>query len=145
MTLEEILNNWGADSQIDMARLDDHSIETPRLHHKYYKIYSHERMQSRALEAELKRLRFDKREFYAMGPTEETQKKGWKLPACGKVLTKDVDMYVDNDRDVIEMSLRVGLQQEKLAALESILKAIMSRNFGIRDAIAWKQFISGVG
>ena len=79
-----------------------------------------------------------------MGPTEETHAKGWKLPPQGKIIRSDVNNYIEADQEVINMSLRIGVQQEKIELLESIIKSLTGRGFNIKAAIEWEKFKVGI-
>lgn len=59
------------------------------------------------------------------------------------ILKGDLPMYLDADQDVVNLSLKIGYQQEKLELLDSIIKTIMNRNFIIRNAIDWQKFTMG--
>ena len=83
------------------------------------------------------------RSFYTQGPSEETNKKGWELPAKGMILKSDIPMYLDGDPDIINLSLKISYQQEKIECLESIIKSIMNRGFLIKNAIDWQKFTMG--
>lgn len=144
MKLESIFELWDVDSKINREDLSDESLRISTLHSKYHKIYTQERLTLRKYEHELKQLKLDKYEFYTQGPTKETMEKGWQLPPVGKVIRSDVDKYMDADRDIIELSLKVGVQHEKIELLESILKTIHNRGFQIKNAIDWIKFTSGV-
>jgi hypothetical protein len=91
----------------------------------------------------MKQLKLDKYEFLTQGPNEETKDKGWKLPPKGMILKGDIPMYLDGDQDIINLSLKIGLQQEKVELLDSIIKTIINRNFIIRNAIDWQKFTMG--
>ena len=143
MKIDEIFEQWEKDTQVDKTELGDASLDTPKLHHKYFQILVKERLTPRKYEAELKQLKLDKYEFLTQGPNEETKDKGWRLPARGMVLKGDIPMYLDADDDIITISLKVGLQQEKIELLESIIKLIMNRNYIIRNAIDWQKFTMG--
>lgn len=119
------------------------ALKVSELHHKYYKILSNERLILKKYDEELKELRLQKTEFYLMGPTKETQEKGWQLPPSGKVLRSDLKDYVDADQDVIKMNLRVGVQREKIELLSDILKSVHNRNWNIRAYIDWAKFNAG--
>ena len=54
MTLDELLENWKADSEIDRTELGNEAIKIPQLHSKYFKFYSTERLTLRKLEEEAK-------------------------------------------------------------------------------------------
>lgn len=143
MKLEDIFDMWGEDSKIDRAQLDTESLAAASLHHKYHKIYTNERLILRKLEMELKTLRLEKYEFFTQGPTRETQEKGWQLPPIGKILKADAGTYVDADPDIIQLTLKIGIQHEKIELLESIIKNIMNRGFAIKNAIDFAKFQSG--
>ena len=97
----------------------------------------------RSQEAEMKQLKLDKYEFYTQGPNEETESKGWKLPAKGLILKTDIPMYMDADSDIIKLSLKIGLQQEKIEFLDSIIRSLMNRGYNIKAAIDWTKFTMG--
>lgn len=143
MKLEDIIKLWEVDAEIDRNKLDDASLESSKLHGKYHEIFTNERLLLRKYEADLKVLKLDKYEFYTQGPTQETVAKGWKLPPIGKILKSDANTYVEADKDVIELSLKIGLQHEKIALLDSIIKVIMNRSFSIKNAIEFMKFSSG--
>ena len=143
MKLENILELWERDSSINREELDRESLNASRLHQKYHKIYTQERLILRKYELELKQLRLEKFEFYTQGPTKETAEKGWVLPPIGKILKADAGNYVDADKDVVDLTLRIDIQHEKIELLESIIKSIMNRGFQIKNAIEWIKFQSG--
>jgi hypothetical protein len=143
MKLEEIFENWNEDSQIDRTELGDEALKIPKLHHKYFQIYVHEKMILRKFESEMKQLKLDKYEFFSQGPNEETQKKGWKLPAKGIILKSDIPMYMDADEEIIQLSLKIGLQQEKIELLDSIIRSLSNRGYNIKAAIDWQRFTMG--
>jgi hypothetical protein len=143
MKLEEIFGQWKDDSVIDKTELGDEALKIPKLHHKYYQMFTHERLLLRKYEADFKNLKLSKYEFYTMGPTEESRDKGWQLPARGMILKSDLPMYMEADKDIIDMSLRIGMQQEKIELLESIIKSLVNRGFQIKSAIEWTKFTMG--
>jgi len=142
MNVDEIFELWEADSQIDKTELGEEATKIPKLHHKYYQIFLKERLVLRKFESDLKQLKLDKYEFFTQGPNEDTPK-DWRLPPRGMILKGDIPMYMDADQDVINMTLKVGLQQEKVDLLDSIIKTIINRNFIIRNAIDWNKFTMG--
>ena len=142
MKLEEIYSEWKKDSEIDMTSLGDESIKIPKLHHKYFQVYSSEKLLLRKYEAEMKQLKLVKYEFYTMGLNEDTPK-DWKLPPRGMILKTDIPMYIEGDKEIIDLSLKIGLQQEKVDLLESIIKSLTNRGFQIKAAIDWYKFTMG--
>ena len=143
MKVEEILESWKEDSVIDKTELGDEAMKIAKLHHKYYQILINERCILRSFESDMKKLKLAKYEFYTQGPDEETKQKGWKLPAKGLILKADIPMYMDADEDIVKLSLRIGLQQEKIDLLESIIKTVMNRGYNLKVALEWQRFING--
>lgn len=143
MKLEDIFSEWEIDSKIDITELGEESLKISKLHHKYFRILSNERMHYKKLEAELKMLKLEKHEFYTQGPTKETVEKGWQLPAVGKILRSDVNNYIDSDRDMVNLSLKIGMQLEKIDLLESIIKVIINRGYNLKVALDWEKFKMG--
>lgn len=113
------------------------------LHSKYYRIFINEKLALRKYESELKQLKLEKFEFYTQGPTKEQLDKGWELPTIGRIVRSDVDRYLEADKDIIHLTLKVAVQNEKLALLESIIRTLRDRNFNIRAAIDWAKFQVG--
>jgi hypothetical protein len=144
MKIDDIYDEWEKDSHIDRSELGDESLKIPKLHHKYFKIFTHERLLLRKYESELKQLKLDKYEFYTLGPTEETHEKGWKLPPQGKILKSEVNNYIEADKDIVNLSLKIGIQQEKIEVLQSIIKSLTNRGFNIKAAIDWEKFKVGI-
>jgi hypothetical protein len=144
MKLDEITSLWEQDSKIDKTELADESLKIPQLHHKYYKIYSNEKLILRKLNTEYKQLRLQKFEFYTQGPNEETEDKGWVLPAIGRILKVDVAQYIEADNDLIQLSLKIGIQEEKIEFLESIIKTLNNRGYNIHTALEFIKFMNGL-
>ncbi len=143
MKIDEILNLWKEDCVIDKTEIGDEAIKIAKLHHKYFQILVNEKFTLKSHEAEMKKLKLEKYEFFTQGPNEDTQKKGWKLPAKGIILKTDIPMYMDADDDIIRVSLRIGAQQEKIELLESIIKTIMNRGYNLKVVLEWQKFING--
>jgi Recombination, repair and ssDNA binding protein UvsY len=143
MKLEAIFEEWNKDSEIDMTELGNEAIKIPKLHHKYFQVYSSEKLLLRKYEAEMKSLKLAKYEFYTQGPSRESQEKGWTLPARGMILKQEMPMYIEGDQDIINLSLKIGMQQEKVELLESIIKSLTNRGFQIKSAIDWNKFTMG--
>jgi hypothetical protein len=106
-------------------------------------MYISEKLALRSLDADMKKLKLDKYEFYTQGHTEETRALGWELPAKGMILKTDIPMYIDADRELIKLSLKIGIQQEKIELLESIIKSLNNRGYNIKAAIEWIRFTNG--
>lgn len=144
MTLEEIFENWSADSKIDKADLDNESLNTPLLHSKYLKMFSIERLSLQRLEIEYKTLVKLKSEYFGGTLDMDTiRERGWE-PNPKMILKSDINMHIEADPEIQKLSLKIGLQREKIGALDSILKTIANRGFQIKNAIDWNRLMNGM-
>ena len=143
MKIENIFEEWDKDTDFDKTELGDEALKVSKLHHKYFRILSQERITRRSLEAELKILKLEKFEFYTQGPSKESVERGWEMPPIGKVVKSEVNNYMEADRDIITISLKIGIQSEKIDLLESIIKTILSRGYNIKAAIDCEKFKMG--
>lgn len=143
MTLDQLFEMWQEDCKIDRTELAEEALKISSLHTKYHTLYTKERLRLKKLEADYKVLKLEKYEFYTQGPTKETQEKGWELPAKGLILKGDIPMYMEADSELIEQSLKIGYQQEKVDLLESILKSLVNRGYNIKTAVDWNRLMAG--
>ena len=144
MKIDEIMSEWKTDSEIDVTELADESIKIAKLHQKYYEYLIKEKLLFKKNESDLKLLRLEKYEFYTQGHNEETLKKGWELPSKGMVIKSEIPMYLEGDKDIINLNLKISYQQEKIDLLQSIIKSLNNRGYNIKSAIDWIKFTSGV-
>lgn len=144
MKIDDILSLWEKDSKIDRQELGEEALKISVLHNKYYKIFINEKLALKKYEIELKQLKLEKFEFYTQGPTQEQAAKGWALPSIGRIVRSDVDRYIEADKDIVNLTLKVAVQHEKIDLLESIIRTLRDRNFNIRAAIEWSKFQMGV-
>jgi hypothetical protein len=66
------------------------------------------------------------------------------LPPQGKILKSEVNNYIEADKDIVNLSLKLGIQHEKIDLLESIIKSLTARGFNIKAAIEWERFKVGI-
>lgn len=144
MRLDEIQSQWEQDVQIDRTELGDESLRIVKLHAKYYKIFSQERMMLRKMESDFKELYRDKYEWFNGTASQETlAEHEWK-PNPLKILRTDIAMYIEADEQMRSASLKVEMQREKVEFLESIIKTLIPMGYNIKNAIEWAKFQNGI-
>lgn len=143
MKLDDILDSWSADSNVDRTELAEESMKIPQLHSKYLKMFSNERMRLKQLDFQHKQLVKLKTEFYLGTIAEEDLKENNWEPNPLRILKADIPMYIDADPDIIELLQKKALQQEKVDTLDSIIRSINNRGFQIKNAIDWIRFTNG--
>jgi len=143
MKLSEIIEMWQADAPIDTLNIIVGNANVPILHAKYSRLHTLERLQLRKMEAEYKRIKLRKEEFLTNPNEEDMQEFGWKIPARGKILKQDLDRFIEGDDDLVKMELDIGVQQEKVELLKSIMQSIAARGFVYKNIIDEKRFQNG--
>ena len=143
MKLEEILDMWTEDCIVDRTELGEEALKLPKLHSKYLRHFSEERLLLRKLEQERKELVLLKSDYYrGVLPEEDLKSNGWE-PFRLSVLKSDVPTYIEADQDIIKLNLRIAMQSEKVDTLESIIKSISNRGYLIKSAIDYEKFKVG--
>lgn len=143
MSTEDISELWAKDSKIDETNLIQESRKIPELHNKYYTLYYREVLRIKKLKADYKELELAKREWLDGSMAEEDLRdRGWK-PFQKKVLRNDIDNYIQADKDIINLSLKIDYHMTNAKYLEDIVKTIHSRNFVIKNMIDLMKFQAG--
>ena len=139
MKLDDIFDMWKKECEIDMTNLDRSQADAAKLHPKYLNLLAKERFLFKKFEKQYALLKEEKYIFYTEGPTREQLEKGWEFPAKGAILKMDVQRYLDTDKEIIELQLKMAMQQEKLSILESILYQLNGRSYMIKNILEWKK------
>jgi len=140
---DDINEMWSKDCKINGTDLTTESRRIPELHSKYYNLFFKEALKVKKFKADLKELERAKFEYYTGSMDEEELKeRGWK-PNPLKILRQDVDKYIQSDREVINLSLKIAYHEERANYLESIVRQISNRNFIIKSMIDWAKFQAG--
>lgn len=144
MKLEEIFEMWAQDSEIDRTEMGKESLKIAKLHYKYYRIFSNERLLLKKMEIEHKQLYKDKYDWFnGVMDADRLKELNWE-PNYIKIMKAEIPMHIDSDKDIIKNNLRIAVQQEKVDVLESIIKSLQSRGYNIKSAIDWEKFKTGI-
>lgn len=143
MNIEEINELWAQDCKIDETNLVRESSRIPELHNKYYNLFYRETLKVKKLRADLIELEKAKTEYYNGSMDElELKQRGW-APNPLKILRQDLDKYIQSDKEIISLSLKIALHEERANYLENIVRHINNRNFIIKNMIDFMKFQSG--
>lgn len=140
ISLEELLNEWDLDSNIDKNKIDHEALKIPKLHHKYFRYLLKEKHVFKKGTVELSELRLKKIMYYSGKATAQEYK---EKPFDLKVLKGDLHEYLSADKDINKLALILSAQEEKVKFLEDILKSIHNRNFILKNYIEWQRFQAG--
>lgn len=143
MDIDELEKMWAEDAKIDETNLISESAKIPSLHSKYYKLYFRASMNVHKSKAKLKELEKDKIEYYngSMSP-EDLKEKGWK-PNPLKILRNDMDRYIQADKEIINLCLKIDYENGIAKFLEDVIRQINNRNFVLKNMIDFLKFKNG--
>ena len=144
MKLDDIFDLWKEDSYFERDELTEETLRIPQLHSKYLRTLSQERIRLKMFESDYKKLYRIMHEYYRGDLDGDTLKQmGWSQNPL-KILRQDLDMYIQQDEDIIDMSNKVTLQKEKISLVESIMQQISNRGYQIKSIIDWEKFKAGL-
>jgi len=143
MSTDDISEIWAKDANIDETNLVGESKKIPSLHSKYYNMYFREALKVKKLRYDYKQLELAKREWYDGSMAEEDlRERGWR-PYQKKIIRQDIDKYIQADKDIVNLSLKIDYHTARADYLEDIVKTIHSRNFIIKSMIDVLKFQAG--
>jgi len=147
LRIEDVLDRWKTDSEIDELKLDEASQQSARLHAKYLEMLSVTRLQLKRKEAEFRVLLKDKFLWYnGKMSKDEMDARGWDYdPLNGlKVLKGDMDRFYDSDSDIQNAQMKIDYLKELVSTLEEIMGNIRWRHQNIKNMIEHRKFTSGI-
>lgn len=141
--LDDIIEMWTKDSEIDRTEPGKALLDIPKLHSKYLNILSSHRLMSRDAEFKYNRMKRIKWEYYTGKMDDDDLKKyGWEpFPF---VLKADITTYLDSDEDLNKYRAQKLMHDEIVTVCETILKELNSRTYQLRAFIDWEKFIQGI-
>lgn len=140
MKFEEIHRMASEDLKIDRFNLVNEATRTPVILSKYLEIYRNEKAMLHTLTSKFSVLKKDKWEYYSGKASPEVYE---QHPFDKKILRQDVDIYLESDEEIINLSNKINIQKEKCFYLEKILRGIEQREFSIKNAITMIKFDAG--
>ena len=134
MNLETLNDMWEKDSQLNDEKLDHDSLEIPKLHAKYLRLYNSFTTLRDQAELDVKRTYRIRWEYYT-GKAEK--------PFPLKLIKTDVPIYLEADEVYSKSVLKLKYYNQMVEALKAIMQAINNRSFYIKNAIEFAKFLKG--
>jgi len=141
--LEELLDLWKKDSEIDRTEPGKALLEIPKLHSKYLHILSHHRLMSKECEFKMNKMKKLKWEYYT-GKLDEDQLKKYGWEPFTYIIKSELNTYLESDDDINKHVAYKAIHDEIVDVCKSILKELHSRTFQIRSFIDFEKFIAGI-
>tara|TARA_Y100000389_G_scaffold159009_1_gene160661 strand:- start:13189 stop:13635 length:447 start_codon:yes stop_codon:yes gene_type:complete len=146
LNLEEILEHWSNDCNIDEHNLDKSSVDIAKLHAKYLQLLSVYKLQKKRAEMNQKILLKDKWLYYNGKMTEnQIIEKNWEFdPFDGmKIMKGDMNYYYDSDPDIQKSEEKIIYYKTLIETLQEIVETLRWRHQTISNIIKWKVYQSG--
>ena len=134
MNLDTLNEMWEKASQLDDEKLDHDSLEIPKLHAKYLRLYNNFNTLKDQAELDVKRTYRQRWEYY-------TGKADKPFPL--KLIKTDVPIYLEADEEYMKSVLKLKYYNQMVEALKAIMQAINNRSFYIKNAIEFAKFLKG--
>ena len=134
MNLDTLNEMWEKDSQLNDEKLDHDSLEIPKLHAKYLRLYNSFTTLRDQAELDVKRTYRLRWEYYT-GKAEK--------PFPLKLIKTDVPIYLEADEVYSKSVLKLKYYNQMVEALKAIMQAINNRSFYIKNAIEFAKFLKG--
>lgn len=143
MKIEEISSQWAIDSHINESSLISEASKIPKLHHKYYSILMDERLLQIKLKSRHDELAVVLEGFFLKTLTGDELNQWGLVYSDKKVLRTDVPRHVETHPMLVELKLKIGVQNEKIKFLEDVIKMVHAMNYTIKNIIEYKKFLAG--
>lgn len=141
--IEELLEMWRKDCDIDRTEPGKALLDIPKLHSKYLMILSKHRLLSKEAEFKYNKMKRLKWEYYT-GKLDDDQLRQYGWEPFPYVLKSEITTYLESDEDINKYIAQKTVNDEIVELCQSIMKELNSRTFQLRDYIAWERFIQGV-
>lgn len=141
--LEDLLEMWRKDADIDRTEPGKALLDIPKLHSKYLNILSSHRLMVKQAEFKYNKMKKLKWEYYT-GKMDDATLKHYGWEPFPYILKSDITTYLDSDEDLNKYLANKAMHEEIVDVCNAILKELNSRTFQLRDFIAWERFIQGV-
>ena len=141
MKLDELMDEITKDSVINDQNLVRSSIQIPQLHAKYYRFLATEGRVLKKLELDMDAMKLNKFEYYSHKAPDAVYLDN---PLPQKILKGDIGVYIDGDKDIIDLKGKIYTQELKVKAIEGFMKELNQRGYLIKSIIDWNKFTNGV-
>lgn len=141
---EFILSEWEKDSVIDPDKITTDSINVGHLHSKYIRYLFDCKERYIILDARLSEIRRVKTLYYKGEMSkDELEERGWHQYQGPRLTKSAISELLVDDKDIVDIRVKMETVMLLITTLESILKSIHSRSFDIKNHVEYIKFVNG--
>lgn len=142
--LDQIIEHWKIDGNIDETKAQHELIRTPLLHAKYIEILSSHRIASQRSKFDYARMKKIRREYYLGNlPKESLDEYGWEQFDLKIGSKGNIDYYLEADDLLIKLLEKKAYYDECVYICESIIKELSARTWQLREYMQYTKFLAG--
>ena len=127
--------------KIDPTHLDRSAIETPVKYGQLLTIRLDENMELKRLQILFSDKEQEKRLYYSGKADPQVYK---EKPLDVRILKTEIQKYLDADKELQELALLIGIQQEKIDLITDSLKGVLQKTYHIKAALDYQKMQNGV-
>ena len=140
--LQQVLDYWKKDAEIDQTEPGKELIRIPVLHSKYLNILSQHKFAAKKAHFDYLRLKKIKLDYYN-GRMSQDELKEYDWEPFPFVLKSDISSYLESDNDLIKLLEKKIYHDETVSVIESIMAELKQRAWELKSLIDWERFIAG--
>lgn len=141
--IDELLEMWRQDADIDRTEPGKALLDIPKLHSKYLNILSRHRLLVKEAEFKYNKMKKVKWEYYT-GKMDDATLKHYGWEPFPFILKSDITTYLDSDEDLNKFLANKAMHEEIVDVCNAILKELNNRAWELRSFIDWEKFIQGI-
>jgi len=142
MNLDEILESWKKDSEIDITEPSREITNIPKIHSRYLTEMTQHRIAAKKANFDYNKIKRKKWEYYTGKMSqEELEAEGWE--PFRYTLKSDISTYLESDKDLIRLLEKKVYHDECVSVCEAILKELNNRTWQLREHMTHERFIQG--
>lgn len=146
-SLEQVMEMWTKDCDINPDDLAGESIRATNLHSKYMNIMMEHRMKARAMdrkyrETKLWKIRYFRGDF---NNPEDMDKYSLEKPFNQIILNNELSNWLDADEELNNILFKRVFHEEIAEYCKLVIKELESRSYKLGNAIKWRIFTGGGG
>lgn len=141
--LDDVLNEWAKDANIDEANISGELLNIPQLHSKYIRILNEHKLASIKSKFDYDKMKEIRSSYYLGHLDKETlDSYGWEQFDL-EIRKAGLDRYINSDEFLIKILQKKAYHDQIVYTCESILNELKSRTWQMRCYIDHIKFLNG--
>lgn len=141
VSLDALTEEWAKDAPIDITEPSQELAKIPKLHAKYLSILSYHKLKAAKLQSDYAQRKAFKLQYYKGDFNNPEDLKQFGIEPFYKSAGKDIGIYLDQDKELVDLLLKKVIHQEVVDFCSAIVKELNNRTFQLKSIIDWERFV----